>query len=139
MTTFVIGAKEYEVGPLVFSQIKRIWTHISAMAPDGKFETIGQGMVAGFKAVDAACEVVAVLLEKAHPEMTAKVIEDSLLPKEVNGLTLAIQELIVESGLAARPQAPVADQEQRTDDPGQVTGTPSLQNSSDQDVEAGTK
>jgi len=120
MAKFIIGGQEYEAPPLGFRKLKKVWPFVSStmkhIESQSKLDPQSEEAVeAGFEAVETGAKIIAIALEGSYDDsMTAEVILDKLLPREVPGVSASIQELMLEAGLmqSGPPKAPAAAPEE---------------------------
>lgn len=130
-----IGGEEYELQPLVFSQMRKVWPFLQkhaakASAPQLNPDDEGGPDVAGFMAaeMEAAEDVIKILAVAIRdPEKDAEWISDNLLASEVPGLQTAMLDLLEISGLtsgnAGQELAQMADQFLKDQKPSTETST----------------
>lgn len=130
-----IGGKEYELQPLVFSQMRKVWPFLQkhaakASAPQLDPNEEGGPDVAGFMAseMEAAEDVIQIMaIALRDPEKDADWISDNLLASEVPLLQPAMLDLLEISGLtggnAGQELAQMADQFLKDQKPSTETST----------------
>jgi len=98
MAKVTIGGTDYELGPLNFKAIKRIWPRVSATAKKAK-DNPDMTPDDGLESVDVAIDVIVAAFERTHPEHTVEWIEENLLGHELAGIQISMHRVMVESGL----------------------------------------
>lgn len=100
-----IGGEEYQLKPLVFAQMKKIWPYLKSHMNQPEVNLEGKSaeelaeiaMTAEMKAAEDAIQILAVALR--DPEKDAEWVEGNLLTSEIPGLQPAMLELLQISGL----------------------------------------
>lgn len=98
MAKVTIGGEVYEVPPLNFKGIKKVWPAVSRVAEKANS---GEPMTTedGLESVDVAIAVVAAGFQREHPDRNEEWIEDRLRGDEIADLQIAMQEIMIESGI----------------------------------------
>lgn len=98
MAKVTIGGEVYEVPPLNFKGIKKVWPAVSKIASKANSQ---EQMTTedGLEAVDVAIQVVAAAFSREHPERNADWVEENLRGNEIADLQIAMQDIMVESGI----------------------------------------
>jgi hypothetical protein len=110
MAKVTIGGEEFVLSPLKFKQLKKAYPlilrnqELDREAEALAKETGKPKQVDPIGAMDNAIAILAIALERDHPEMNADKIEDEITLAECASLNEAIVDLITESGFeVARP------------------------------------
>lgn len=122
MAKVTIGGEEHEVPPLNFKGIKKVWPMVSKMAA----KTANSDTLTtedGLEAVDVAIAVVAASFERHNPEKNADWIEENLHGSEVAGLQMAMQDIMIESGVMEKSESPSGEAPTPTEEASTGTGT----------------
>jgi len=127
MAKVIIGGAPIEVALPNFRALKAAWKHIAVVQTE-------PDPMAGVEAILGVVSVGAV----GDPVSLGE-LEDRLRPSELAGLRPFINSLLIETGLAADPDAPDAGEIPPAEDaasPSTATSTPSSPNSSPPDAAA---
>lgn len=104
MATVTIGGQEYTTKPLKFKQLKKAFPLIKQSQE--LFQAAGEdkSQVDPIAMMETAIAILAIALERDHPEFTVEKLEEELDMKECQALQETIVEIVTESGFeAARP------------------------------------
>lgn len=110
MAKVTIGGVEYEVPPLNFKGIKKVWPHVAKLMEHGENLALEDSL----SVVDVTIVAIAAAFEREHPERNVDWIEDNLKAAEIAALQFVLKDLLRDSGLI-RDEVPgsgeaVADQ-----------------------------
>ena len=122
MAKVTIGGEVYEVPPLNFKGIKKVWPAVSKIASKA---SSGDQMTTedGLEAVDVAIQVVAAAFNREHPDRDANWIEDNLRGGEIADLQIAMQDIMVESGIMQKTGDALGEVQAPAETPSTGTGT----------------
>ena len=98
MAKVTIGGNDYEIQPLNFKALKKLWPHVATLSQNPT--TIEESLTS----VEVAIIVIAADFERDQPEKTVDWIEENLKATEVSGLQTTIVDVMVESGLIPDPK-----------------------------------
>lgn len=95
MAKVTIGGTEYEIPPLNFKGIKKVWPHVASLIANGDDMPLEDSL----KVVDVTIVAIAAAFERSHPERTVEWIEESLMANEIAELQFVLKDLLRDSGL----------------------------------------
>lgn len=95
MAKVTIGGEEYQIPPLNFKGIKKVWPHVA------KLIEVGEELAPedSLKVIDVTIIAIAAAFEREHPERTTDWIEEHLMADEIADLQFVLKDLLRDSGL----------------------------------------
>lgn len=95
MAKVTIGGEEYQIPPLNFKGIKKVWPHVAKLIEQGDNLALEDSL----SVVDVTIVAIAAAFEREHPERTIDWIEENLKATEISDLQFVLKDLLRDSGL----------------------------------------
>ena len=95
MAKVTIGKVEYEIPPLNFKGIKKVWPHVASLIAGGEELELADSL----KVIDVTIVAIAAAFERTHPDRTVDWIEENLEAGEIAELQHVLKALLRDSGL----------------------------------------
>lgn len=105
MAKLTIGERSFEIAPFKLRELRLAAPHIDAINDVAGALTTFEGLTQSARSI---IEVLAIGIQKIDPSVTADALEDMLGMEDMVNLQVALTDVMEESGLAKKGEAPAS-------------------------------